>query len=170
MVIWIIGMSGAGKTTVALDVVESIRKTGKDVVLLDGDAVRDLLDNDVDHSIDGRRKNAERISKFTSFLDKQGINVVVSVLSIFPDLRVWNRQNIERYYEVYIKVSLENLIERDIKNLYKPAINGEIKNVVGVDIEFPEPKDADLIIDNNLYTSDFRNIVKQIINLSRVEQ
>jgi len=168
MVIWIIGMSGAGKTTFALNVVDLIRKSGKDVVLLDGDAIRNLLDNDVDHSIEGRRKNAERISKFTSFLHKQGINVVVSVLSIFPDLRIWNRENIDKYYEVYIKVSLENLVKRDIKNLYRPAIAGKIKNVVGIDIDFPEPKNVDLIIDNNQDISDFKSVAQQIVNSSEV--
>ena len=83
MVIWIIGLSGTGKTTLATQVVARIRQMNHKVVLLDGDLIRDLFGNDVDHTIEGRRRNADRLSVLTKFLSDQGIHVVAAVLSIF---------------------------------------------------------------------------------------
>ena len=70
MVIWIIGLSGTGKTTLANLLVERIRQSNRKVVLLDGDIIRDLFANDVDHSIEGRRRNAERLSHLSKFQHK----------------------------------------------------------------------------------------------------
>ncbi|MDB5876071.1 MAG: adenylylsulfate kinase, partial [Ramlibacter sp.] len=162
MVIWIIGLSGAGKTTLAELVVDELRARGKTVVLIDGDVIRRLFGNDVDHTIEGRRKNAERISQMTKFLADQGVNVVCAVLSIFPDWRKWNRENVSDYAEVYLRVSMETLIERDIKDLYKRALKGEINNVVGIDLPFPEPDGPELIIDNDEKRTDFSSFVGRV--------
>ena len=170
MVIWIIGLSGTGKTTLANLVVERIRKSKGKVVLLDGDIIRELFGNDVDHSIDGRRRNAERLSVLSKFLASQGIHVVAAVLSIFPEWRQWNRENISDYSEVYIKASIETLLSRDIKDLYAKALNGEIKNVVGVDIPFPEPENPELILENDLERSEFDEFINKIMNIDKVQK
>ena len=170
MVIWIIGLSGTGKTTLASQVVERIRQLNGKVVLLDGDLIRTLFGNDVDHTIEGRRRNAERLSVLSKFLAYQGIHVVAAVLSIFPEWRRWNRENIPDYSEVYLKASMLTLLRRDIKNLYAKAARGEIVNVVGVDIPFPEPENPDLVIENDVDRVDFGELTDKIMNLDVVRE
>lgn len=170
MVIWIIGLSGTGKTTLANEVVERIRQMNGKVVLLDGDLIRTLFGNDVDHTIEGRQRNAERLSVLTKFLADQGIHVVAAVLSIFPEWRRWNRENIPGYSEVYLKASMETLLRRDIKNLYARAKRGEIVNVVGVDIPFPEPETPDMVIENDLDRNDFNELTDRIMNIDAVRE
>jgi adenylylsulfate kinase-like enzyme len=170
MVIWLIGLSGTGKTTLACQVVERIRQMNGKVVLLDGDLIRTLFGNDVDHTIEGRRRNAERLSVLTKYLADQGIHVVAAVLSIFPEWRRWNRENIPDYSEVYLKASMQTLLRRDIKNLYAKATSGEIVNVVGVDIPFPEPENPDLVIENDVDRLDFQELTDKIMNLDKVRE
>ena len=169
MVIWIIGLSGAGKTTLANELVERLRNDNLKVVLLDGDIIRNLFKNDVDHTIDGRRRNAERISVLSAFLAKEGIHVVAAVLSIFPEWQDWNRKNIPDYTEIYLKVSLDTLLKREIKNLYGAALKGEMKNVVGIDIPFPEPVKCDLVINNELGRENMSEFVNRILALEKVQ-
>jgi adenylylsulfate kinase-like enzyme len=170
MVIWIIGLSGTGKTTLASQVVERIRQMDGKVVLLDGDLIRNLFGNDVDHTVEGRRRNAERLSVLSKFLADQGIHVVAAVLSIFPEWRRWNRENIPGYTEVYLKASMQTLLRRDIKNLYAKAMRGELPNVVGVDIPFPEPENPDLVIENDIDRLDFQEFVDRVMNLEIVRK
>lgn len=147
MVIWLIGMSGAGKSTLARALHERLKPEARHLVYLDGDDFRDMFRNDVDHTVAGRRKNAERISHTCSMLNKQGIHVIASVLSIFPEWQRWNRENLGNYFEVFLDIPLATLKQRDTKGLYAGAERGEIPNVVGVDIDFPRPPAPDMIID-----------------------
>lgn len=149
MITWIIGLSGSGKTTLATSVITSLRSKGRSVVLLDGDAVRELYGNDLGHSMTDRRTNADRICKLSAFLDSQNIDVVVAILSLFPDTRDWCRNNLSSYYEVFIDCDLHNLKNRDSKGLYSRFDSGEITNVAGCDLHFPRPASPDLIISNN---------------------
>jgi adenylylsulfate kinase-like enzyme len=169
MVIWIIGLSGTGKSTLAGHVVDRLRSSGSKVVLLDGDVIRTLFGNDVDHSMEGRRRNAERLSRLSGFLADQGIHAVAAVLSIFPEWRLWNRQNIADYAEVYMRANMDTLLKRDIKNLYRRALDGEISNVVGVDLPFPEPDSPDLTIDNNDDLIEFDTLADKVMNMRLVK-
>jgi len=169
MVIWIIGLSRAGKTTLSKLLYEKLKPNTKNLVLLDGDIMRNLFKNDVDHTIEGRFKNAERLSHLTKFLADQKIHVIGAVLSIFPEWQKWNRLNIDDYQEVYVKTSIDVLEKRDKNNLYLNAKLGKIKNVVGVDIPFPEPLNADLIIENNLKRSDFSTMINKILSLDAIK-
>lgn len=149
MVMWIIGLSGAGKTTLAKAVVEEVRKRGKKVVLIDGDVIREVFGNDLGHSLADRRKNADRISRLCQFLSHEGIHVVCAVLSLFHESQIWNRENIVNYYQVFIDVPFDELVRRDSKKLYSRALKGEIENVAGVDIEFKPPSGSDRVIRND---------------------
>ena len=105
MVIWIIGLSGSGKTTFANELHKSLNKGEEKYVKLDGDIIRDLFQNDIGHSVEHRKRNADRISKLCKFLEDQGIVVICSILSAFQNSRDWNRQNFDSYYEIYIEAS-----------------------------------------------------------------
>ena len=148
MVIWLIGLSGSGKTTLADKIVSDLREVGQTVVSLDGDILRELWGNDLGHDLESRRENAQRICRLCQFLDQQGLDVVCAILSIFPESREWCRQNLSSYYEVFIDAPLSQVMERDVKGIYSKYKNGEIKDVAGLDLEFPIPQKPDLVIKN----------------------
>lgn len=139
-------MSGAGKTTLGRAFYERIKPTCPHLVRLDGDQLRDVFANDVDHSIEGRRRNAARISNLCRLLDAQNIHVVASVLSIFPEWQEWNRRNFSAYFEIFLDIPLHVLKTRDTRGLYTKAEAGLVRDVVGVDIPFPRPVEPDLIL------------------------
>lgn len=147
MIIWLIGMSASGKTTLARGLHARLKPGTPNLVMLDGDDFREIFRNDADHTVEGRRKNAERISHACRFLDRQGIHVIAAVLSIFPEWQQWNRDNFGGYFEVFLDAPLQTLKARDPKELYAGAEAGRIANVVGVDIPFPRPPAPDLVID-----------------------
>lgn len=149
MVVWIIGLSGAGKTTLANEVVAHVRLKQRNIVLIDGDMVREVFGNDLGHTIKDRLTNARRICQLGKLLDDQGIHVVCAILSLFPETREWNRKNLKNYYEVFIDAPIQDLVQRDEKGIYRKYNNGEIRNVAGMDIEFPRPYSADLVINNS---------------------
>ena len=170
MVTWMIGLSRAGKTTLSKLLYDRLKPHVNNLVLLDGDIIRELFRNDVDHTIEGRRKNAERLSHLSKFLSDQNIHVIAAVLSIFPEWQAWNRKNIIAYQEIYIKASIDVLEKRDINNLYFQAKSGKIKNVVGIDIPFPEPENPDLVIENNIERSDFSSMLEEVLSLKDIKK
>jgi len=170
MVIWLIGLSSSGKTTLGRYIYDLWKKNVPNTVLVDGDEIRSVFKHDkgsAPYTIEGRRKNADRICNLCAWLDKQDINVVCCILSLFEESRRWNRINYSKYYEVYISVSMENLISRDNKNLYGPALRGETKDVVGVDIPFNAPDNPNYIFDNNTNGTDLRMVAVDILRKSK---
>ncbi len=164
MIIWLIGMSGVGKTAIGIEVYKLLKAKRPNVIFLDGDIVREIMGGDLGYTMDDRRNNAWRICRLGKYLDGQGIDVVCGILSIFPETQKWNRDNIPHYFEVYVRASLETLVQRDPKGLYRRALAGEIKNVVGLDIEFPPPQHPDLIIDNDTVLASLEPLARQILN------
>lgn len=165
MVIWLIGLSGAGKTTVGQLLTKQLAATGRPVLFLDGDELRAVWHDDLDFTLESRRLNHTRISRLSALLDQSDdIDVVVAALSIFPDLRAWNRQNIERYFEVFLDVPLSEAVRRDKKCIYARAKRGEIKDVVGLDLPFPAPTQADLVIGQPLILDPPSAIARTIVN------
>lgn len=154
MIIWLIGMSGAGKTVIGRRLAKALKSRHQNLVFLDGDILRDVWGDNLGHTVEARATNAHRISHLCRMLDAQGIHVVASVLSIFPDWQTWNRQTFSQYFEVFIDVPLAVLEQRDSKGLYRAARNGAVTNVVGIDIEFPRPTAADLTIVNDAALAD----------------
>ena len=166
MVNWFIGLSGAGKTTIGTKVYNKFKINCPNTVYIDGDLVRESFQSDFGYDISGRRKNGEFIYSLCKYLDKQDIHVICSVLSIFPDIQKRARSNFNNYFQVYVNVPYDILAkERDYKGIYRDAKMGKIKNVVGYDIEFPEPIDSDLIIENNGNLKDIDKYVDRIITL-----
>lgn len=149
MIIWLIGLSSAGKTTVGRALYEKIKADRNDVLLLDGDHVRQVWGDDLGHIESDRYENGWRFCRLGQLLDDQGLHAVCCILSLFEEHREWNRENLSSYFEVYLDVPMETLKRRDAKDLYAKAEAGEIENVVGVDIPFEEPQDPDLVLEND---------------------
>ena len=145
MVIWLIGLAGAGKTTIGREVVERLRRE-RPAVFLDGDDFRAIMGNDLGHSMEDRRTNAWRICRLCEHLDKQGVDVVCAILSLFHDTQDWNREHYSQYFEVFVDAPMEILMARDQKSLYSRARAGQIHDVVGIDIDFVPPPLADLVV------------------------
>tara|TARA_B100001971_G_scaffold91384_1_gene84296 strand:+ start:543 stop:1049 length:507 start_codon:yes stop_codon:yes gene_type:complete len=163
MVIWVIGLAAAGKTVIGKELYSELKKKYSNLVFLDGDIIREIMGNDLEHTLEDRKKNADRICRLCETLDEQGIHVVCSILSIFHESQEWNRQNYSQYFEIYVDVSMDILIKRDKKKLYTNALDGNIKNVVGLDIPFEPPKKPDFIIHNNNDRDNFKEIIQDIL-------
>ncbi len=146
MITWIVGLAGSGKSTLGRAVVDRLRRDGRTVVLLDGDAVRTVFGNDLGHGLADRMRNGSRIAGLCRLLEDQGVEVVACVLAIDPERLAQNRREFGRYAEVFLDVPWEVLEARDQKGLYSGARAGRIQDVVGVDIPFPRPAAPDLVL------------------------
>lgn len=161
---WVTGLSGSGKTTFAKKLLERLNSTDKKTILLDGDVMREIFENDLDYSLQARLKTAHQYSRLASFLIKNDVNVICSTISLFHEIQEWNRKNIHGYIEIFVKVDLEELVKRDSKKIYSQAKSGKLKNVVGVDITPEFPKNPDIILDNILET-DLEDYVTKVLKL-----
>ena len=148
-VYWITGLSGAGKTSIGKLFFEKIKQEEPNTIFLDGDELRLILNVGSSFSMESRLALSYRYSKLCNLLANQKLNVVIATISMFEEIRVWNKKNIINYNEVYIKVPMNVLIKRDKKRLYSKAIKGETNNVIGIDIQFHEPMNPDLICFND---------------------
>ena len=144
--IWLIGPSAAGKTTISKLLYEKI-KDKDNLVLIDGDKVRKLYENNLGYDVASRSKNTHRYINLVRWLAEFNISSIVSVISPFQKDRIICREKIHNYFEVHLKSPRDERIKRDKKNLYLPAIKGEKKNVVDVDIPFDDTSTCDLEID-----------------------
>ena len=162
MIIWILGKSGSGKSTLAKALKKSKKLNKKNWIHIDGDIIRKIFNDTIDYSITNRKKNASRISNLVKFLSDRNLNIIVSSLTNFQYWLNWNRKNLKNYFEIYLDVSMENLIQRDTKKIYKRAFQKKLKNVVGVDIKFNIPKNSDLKIDNNMNDKKLNKILSLI--------
>ncbi len=148
-VYWITGLAGAGKTTMAGLLVAHLQAKGVPTILLDGDAVREVLGGTAGHTPAERLVLAGRYGAMCRLISCQGISVVCATISMFHEVRRRNRETIDKYCEIYLQVSLEELTRRDQKGLYRDAQAGRIDNVLGVNATFEEPDNSDIILVNN---------------------
>ena len=149
-VIWITGLSGAGKSTIARATVKQLRTQGEQPVLIDGDEIRDAIrDPHTGHDPSSRLVNAYRICRLAKLLAEQGHTVIVATMSIYHEIHSWNRRNCPNYFEVWVEVDLDALREQDSLNLYSRAQNGKTKNVAGLDLNYEKPLKPALVINNN---------------------
>ncbi len=147
-VFWITGLSGAGKTTVGRELWSRLRAAGRTAVFLDGDVLRDAIADELGHCSDDRLRSARRNSRTCRLLADQGLDVVYSTISMFQEVRQWNRENIVGYREIYLRVPMHELERRDHKGIYVLARSGKLANVVGIDVPAELPETADLVLEN----------------------
>lgn len=138
------GLSGAGKTTLGGLFYRRLKNTKPNAVYLDGDEMRLAFGEDIGYTHEERLRWAGRIFRVCKMLSDQGIDVVCCSIAMYESVRVWNREHITHYKEIYVRVKKETLLARNQKGLYTAA-----HNVVGIDLPFDEPQHPDLIIQND---------------------
>ena len=150
-VIWITGLSGAGKTTLANELYNVLYSNNHSLILLDGDELRKVFQstefNSKNHGREARLSLAMKYARLCKLISVQGITVIISTISLFKEVHLWNRENLPNYYEIYIKVSIEELRKRDPKGIYSKFYSGSITDVAGLDLEIDEPSNPDFLID-----------------------
>jgi len=148
-VIWITGLSGAGKTTLALEVVRRLRADGEPVLLLDGDELREVFDAAAfdagHHGRETRVALALQYARLCALIARQGISVVIATISLFREVHDWNRENLPGYFEAFLEVPVEELRRRDPKGIYRRFDAGELTDVAGLDLPVDLPYAADWV-------------------------
>jgi len=147
--LWFTGLSGAGKSTLANLAAAEIRERGHRVEILDGDEVRTHLSKGLGFSKEDRDTNIRRIGYVCRLLSRNGVVAISAAISPYREIRDEVRRAHDRFFEVYVRCALEELVRRDVKGLYEKAIRGEIKNFTGVSDPYEEPLDPELVVESD---------------------
>jgi adenylyl-sulfate kinase len=150
--LWFTGLSGAGKTTVSRIVAQLLRERGKKVEILDGDVVRTNLSKGLGFSKEDRDINIRRIGFVCHLLSRNGVVAVGAAISPYQAIRDENRALIGDFIEVYARCTMDELVKRDVKGLYKKALAGEIKGFTGVDDPYEAPQNPEVVFDSDQET------------------
>lgn len=149
LVFWLTGLSGAGKTTVATGALKLLEKAGKKLVLLDGDILRDGLNNDLGFSLEDRAENIRRAAEIARICNKNGISVICTFISPTQSIRKVASEIIgaDQFFEIFIDTPIEICEKRDVKGLYEKARAGEIKLFSGIDSAYDQPMHPKYVLD-----------------------
>lgn len=150
--VWFTGLPCSGKTTVADRVAHVLQSKGYLVERLDGDVVRKTLTKDLGFSREDRDENLRRIGELARQLTSQGKIVLATFVSPYRDRRDKIRASIPAFYEVFARCPVEVCIKRDVKGMYKQALEGRLKGFTGVDDPYEDPLQPDLILDTDKET------------------
>ncbi len=142
--IWITGLSASGKTTIAK---ELMKFYDNKAIMLDGDELRKILNTiNTGYDYDGRKKIAFIYAGLCRMLADQGALVICSTISMFDDVRNYNKENNKYYCEIFINISEEERMKRDPKQLYKKYRDNQLNNMAGVDFKVEYPKSPHITI------------------------
>ena len=150
-VIWITGLSGSGKTSLAIEMSKVLAAEGIHPILLDGDEMRKNLFGNIipedNYSNKSRKTFGKAYSDLSYFLASQGFIVITSVIAMFEEVFSWNKVNLPGYFEIYLKTSLSDLRNENSKGIYSDFEKGIINNLPGVNLKIDEPKKPNLILE-----------------------
>ncbi len=158
-VIWLTGIPGSGKTTLALELQKFYENKGIPIEILDGDEIRKTLSKDLGLSPEDRKEHNRRVIFVAKILAKNGVTTIVPLISPYRETRANARKEIPNFIEIWVKTSVDECIKRDPKGLYKKALAGEIKNLTGLQAPYEEPQNPELIVDTE------KNSVEESIDL-----
>ncbi|GAB4470761.1 MAG: adenylyl-sulfate kinase [Anaerolineae bacterium] len=144
--LWMTGLSGAGKTTIAKIVEQELKARGVKIERLDGDVVRQSLTRDLGFSKEDRDKNIERVTFVAKLLSRNGVGVIASFISPYQAVRDMVRRETTNFIEVFVHAPLEVCIERDVKGMYKKAMAGQIENFTGISDPYEEPVNPEIVL------------------------
>lgn len=144
--LWFTGLSGAGKSTIAALVERELRARGQRVEVLDGDEVREHLSRGLGFSREDRDTNIRRIGYVAKLLTRNGVVAITAAISPYRDTRDEVRAAIGQFVEIYVNTPLEVCIQRDVKGLYKKALNGQISQFTGISDPYEPPLHPEVII------------------------
>ena len=162
--LWFTGLPCSGKSVLADSVADDLRKRGMKVERLDGDIVRKSLTRDLGFSEEDRNMNIERVTFVAKLLTRNGVAVLASFVSPYNKIRDYSRVEIGDYILVYVKCSLQECENRDVKGMYAKARAGEIKDFTGIDHPFEEPSNPDIIVETDKQEVDeSREIILKVL-------
>ncbi|MCB2219412.1 MAG: adenylyl-sulfate kinase [Bacteroidetes bacterium] len=173
-VIWMTGLSGAGKTTIAKYLDEALYKKGYVAQILDGDNIRSGINNNLNFSEVDRYENIRRIAEVSKLFINCGIIIINSFISPTEEIRNMALEIIgkENFVEVFVSAPIEVCEQRDTKGLYAKARRGEIKNFTGIDSPFELPEHADITVrtDQQSIEESVNQVLEYLLPLIRYDE
>ncbi len=162
-VLWLTGLPGAGKTTIAKKLAEELKAKGHRVEIMDGDEVRRNLSPELGFSKEDREQHVKRVAYISKLLARNGVAVIVGLISPYRETRKYARELIGNgFYEVYVNCPVEVCMKRDPKGLYKKALAGEITDFTGVQDPYEPPLNPELVV--NTDKEELEESVLKILN------
>ena len=171
-VLWFTGLPGSGKTTIGSRVYEILKKSGYKVEMLDGDEVRKWLSPEAGFTKEDRERHLRRVIYLSKLLARNGVIVIATFVSPYRAIREEARKNIENFIEIYVKASIDTVIKRDPKGLYKRALKGEIKHMTGIDDPYEEPLNPELVVDTEKLTVEesVKLVIDKLVEMGLIDK
>ncbi len=170
--IWFTGLPCCGKTTIADQVAVLLRKKGYLVEQLDGDIIRQNFSSDLSFSKKDRDENIKRATFLAKMLSRNNVAVLASFVSPYRKQRRRARKEIKNFVEVYVRCPVKICMKRDVKGMYKKALEGKIQHFTGVDDPYEEPEHPELIVDTDIESVEesVEKVMKKIQELGYLEE
>ena len=170
--LWITGLSGAGKSTIAEKISELFAQRNLKFEILDGDVIRTNLSKGLGFSKEDRDINIRRIGFVCNILTRNGVIAIAAAISPYANIRKENRELIEHFVEIYAECPLAECERRDVKGLYAKARAGELKGFTGIDDPYEPPDDAEIVCRTDQETTEVsaQHVIDRLIELGYLQK